>query len=190
MAGAYPPLGVTRISYCPAHSGAIKNSFCPAGGLIAEQRGSAESSRQRPARRTRPGAGSCGAGAGLRSGIRDKVVDLDAAGTKANIFDDQWLGTLLATGILGFFGWLWLFKRTVWTIRAAEANATTSYRGWLLASIAAGDRGVRGWHAHVRRLRLHPGDVPVFHLRRHGLRARRRAADTARNARGRSIDAG
>ena len=69
-------------------------------------------------------------------GYGTQVVDLNAANVKSNFFDDQWLGTLLATGILGVFGWLWLFKRTVGRF-AAEAKRDESYRGWLLASIAA-----------------------------------------------------
>jgi polysaccharide biosynthesis protein PslJ len=120
----------------PGTLGAIKNSFMPSGGLIAEQQ-----------------AGSNLAGGGRLSkvgpalvlwkqeplfgqGYGTQVVDLNAANVKANFFDDQWLGMLLATGVLGVFAWLWLFKRTVGRF-AAEAKRDDSYRGWLLASIAS-----------------------------------------------------
>jgi polysaccharide biosynthesis protein PslJ len=64
------------------------------------------------------------------------VVDLTKGGVESNILDNQWLGTLLGTGIVGFFGWLWLFVRAVRRF-GAEAKRDDSERGWLLAAIAA-----------------------------------------------------
>jgi O-antigen ligase len=50
--------------------------------------------------------------------------------------DDQWLGTLLETGALGFAGWAWFVFRAVRRF-GAEAERDDSDRGWLLTSLAA-----------------------------------------------------
>jgi polysaccharide biosynthesis protein PslJ len=53
----------------------------------------------------------------------------------ARILDDQWLGTLLETGYLGFLAWIWLFVRSVRRlIRAASAEGDTD-DGWLLTGL-------------------------------------------------------
>ena len=120
----------------PGTIGALKHSFLPSGGLVAEQQ------KQ---------AGTVGSGriADLGPGIREwkqqplfgqgfgtRVVDPEVPGPKADILDDQWLGTLLETGIVGMFGWVWFFIRAVRRF-GAEAKRDDSERGWLLASIAA-----------------------------------------------------
>jgi O-antigen ligase len=120
----------------PGTIGALKHSFLPSGGLVAEQQ------KQ---------AGTVGSGriADLGPGIREwkeqplfgqgfgtRVVDPDIPGPKADILDDQWLGTLLETGIVGMFGWVWFFVRALRRF-GAEAKRDDSERGWLLASIAA-----------------------------------------------------
>src|SRR5207342_3526473 len=93
--------------------GAIRESFHPPGGLVAEQQASANTS----------GSGRVAdLGPGLRlweqkpiagRGYGTQVVNLNASGVQANVLDDQWLGTLLETGALGFAGWLWFFVRAV-----------------------------------------------------------------------------
>ena len=52
------------------------------------------------------------------------------------ILDDQWLGTLLDTGIAGVVAWVWLFWRFGRRM-AHEARGDPSDRGWLLAVTAA-----------------------------------------------------
>jgi O-antigen ligase len=64
------------------------------------------------------------------------VVQPTGSATSNNILDDQWLGTLLETGALGFVGWLWFFACAVRRF-GAEAKRDGSARGWLLASITA-----------------------------------------------------
>jgi O-antigen ligase len=121
----------------PGTLGAIKQSFLPAGGLIAEQK-------------SQPGESGSGRIADLGPGIREwkeqplfgqgfgtRVVDSSTIGSTANILDNQWLGTLLETGALGFFGWLWFFARVLRRF-GAEAKRDESDRGWLLATLAAG----------------------------------------------------
>jgi polysaccharide biosynthesis protein PslJ len=130
----------------PGTLGAIKNSFMPAGGLLAEQK-------------VQPGTGGSGRLADLGPGIQQwkrkpllgegygtRVVDAGFTGRpvpqgpgldpNARILDDQWLGTLIETGIVGFFGWLWFFARAIRRF-GREAKQDESERGWLLASITA-----------------------------------------------------
>jgi O-antigen ligase len=121
----------------PGTLGAIKQSFLPAGGLVAEQQ-------------SQPGESGSGRIADLGPALQEwkrqpllgqgygtRVVDLNIQGPKANILDNQWLGTLLETGIIGFFGWLWFFVRVVRRF-GKEAKRDDSDRGWLLVALAAG----------------------------------------------------
>jgi len=120
----------------PGTLGAIKNSFMPPGGLVAEQQ-------------SMPGASGSGRLADLGpalqkwkqkplvgEGFGTRVVDPSAGNLKSNILDNEWLGTLLEIGALGFFGWLWFFARVVRRL-GKEAKEDDSERGWLLVSIAA-----------------------------------------------------
>ena len=55
----------------------------------------------------------------------------------ARVLDDQWLGTLLETGYLGFLAWTWLFVGSIWRLgRGALAEGDTD-DGWLLAGFCA-----------------------------------------------------
>jgi polysaccharide biosynthesis protein PslJ len=131
----------------PGTLGAIKNSFFPAGGLIAQQQ-------------VQPGTGGSGRLADLGPGLNEwkrkpllgsgygtRVVDSTIVGSpvpegpgldpNVRILDNQWLGTLLETGFVGFIGWLWLLGRAVRRF-GREAKRDESERGWLLAAITAG----------------------------------------------------
>jgi len=121
----------------PGTLGAIKQSFMPAGGLLAEQRASANSSGSGRLADLGPALTLWEEQPVLGQGFGTQVVNLNAGGIEANIFDNQWLGTLLATGVVGFFGWLWFFVRAVRRFgRAAQQD--DSERGWLLTCFAAG----------------------------------------------------
>jgi hypothetical protein len=121
----------------PGTLGAIKQSFMPSGGLVAEQHASANSSGSGRLADLGPGLRLWREQPLLGQGYGTQVVNLQAAGIEANIFDDQWLGTLVGTGLLGFSGWLWLFVRSVRRF-GREAKRDDSERGWLLAAITAG----------------------------------------------------
>jgi hypothetical protein len=120
----------------PGTLGAIKQSFLPAGGLVAEQHASANSSGSGRLADLGPALARWREQPMLGQGYGTQVVDLTKAGVDANIFDDQWLGTLLATGLVGVSGWLWLFIRSVRRF-GREAKKDDSERGWLLAAITA-----------------------------------------------------
>jgi O-antigen ligase len=120
----------------PGTLGAIKQSFNPAGGLIAQQKASANSSGSGRLADLGPALTLWEAQPVFGQGYGTQVVNVNARGVEANIFDDQWLGTLLATGAVGFVSWLWLFFRVIRRC-AAEAKRDKSERGWLLTAIAA-----------------------------------------------------
>jgi O-antigen ligase len=61
---------------------------------------------------------------------------LEKPQTNALILDDQWLGTLLESGLVGALGWLWLFALFV-TRLGREARRDTSDRGSLLVAACA-----------------------------------------------------
>jgi O-antigen ligase len=121
----------------PGTLGAIKNSFFPPGGLLAEQRGSADSSGSGRLADLGPALELWTHQPVLGQGYGTNVVNPDAGGIEANIFDDQWLGTLLATGLVGFLGWAWFFVRAVRRF-GKEAARDQSERGWLLTALTAG----------------------------------------------------
>jgi hypothetical protein len=52
------------------------------------------------------------------------------------ILDNQWLGTLLETGLVGVLAWIWLFRRFLKKVNA-EARRDQSDRGWLLTALSA-----------------------------------------------------
>jgi polysaccharide biosynthesis protein PslJ len=121
----------------PGTLGAIKQSFLPAGGLLAEQS-------------SMPGESGSGRIADLGpaldewkrqplfgQGFGTRIVDPIPNGPRANILDNQWLGTLLEMGVVGFFAWIWFFARVIRRC-GKEAKEDDSARGWLLVSIAAG----------------------------------------------------
>ena len=136
MAGARWRRSSSRTSRCPARSARSRTrSSRPA----ASSQSSAERGleRERPARRPRSGASELWTRQPLLGqGYGTNVVDPDAGGIEANIFDDQWLGTLLATGIVGFVGWVWFFVRAIRRF-GREAKRDASERGWLLTAITA-----------------------------------------------------
>jgi polysaccharide biosynthesis protein PslJ len=121
----------------PGTLGAIKQSFLPAGGLIAEQKAQPGESGSGRIADISPALQEWRRQPVLGQGFGTRVVDANVQGPKANILDNQWLGTLLETGAVGFFGWLWFFARAVRRF-GREAKKDDSARGWLLASLAAG----------------------------------------------------
>jgi hypothetical protein len=120
----------------PGTIGTLTGAFVPKGGIVAEQAA---------------GAGTYGSGriADLGPGLHDakqhllfgqglgtRLTDRSEARVNAPILDDQWLGTLLETGILGVVAWVWLYGRFYRRMmRAARADDTA--RGWLLGGLAA-----------------------------------------------------
>lgn len=119
----------------PGTIGTLQSSFFPEGGLIASQnqnagsRGSGRVADLGPALDEWSQQPVLGQGYSTRLTGRDQVQN-------AAILDNQWLKTLLETGVAGLVGWLWLFlgfvRRT-----GRRARKDMSDYGWLLAAISA-----------------------------------------------------
>jgi len=130
-----PALVVVHVAL-PGTLGSIKNSFMPPGGLVKQQQSQAGDSGSGRIADLGPGLREWRQKPFVGEGFGTRVVDTSDPRPKTNILDDQWLGTLLETGALGFIGWLWFFIRVVRKL-GKEAKRDESPRGWLLASIAA-----------------------------------------------------
>jgi hypothetical protein len=114
----------------PGAIGTLKESFMPKGGLVKEQTaggvGSGRVASLGPALDRFSREPLLGQGFGTRI--------TEGVGKNSPILDDQWLGTLVETGLLGFGGWLWLFLRVIRRYGRA-AKRDLGHRGWLLAAI-------------------------------------------------------
>jgi polysaccharide biosynthesis protein PslJ len=118
----------------PGALGTLRNSFFPQGGLVAQQElhpGTRGSGRLAD---VGPSLKEWSARPLLGEGYATRVVD----GVHANapILDDQWLKTLLETGLLGIFAWVWLFGRGIRRMARAARDDPTP-RGLLCGAIAA-----------------------------------------------------
>jgi hypothetical protein len=118
----------------PDAASALRKAFAPPGGIVSEQTG-------------RPGIGSSGRLADLAPSLREfeqrpllgqgfgtRVVGGERSSSL--LLDNQWLGTLLETGLIGALALLWVFARF---LRAAgrASRGDRSARGSLLVALAA-----------------------------------------------------
>jgi len=132
--GVLPLLVVVHLAL-PGTLGSLKDGFFPSGGIIAQQkegagtRGSGRIADLGPSLKEWRRQPFLGQGFGTR--VVDKVNN------NANILDDQWLGTLLETGAVGFFAWLWLFARYGRRLGRAAKEATDDSDALLLSCFTA-----------------------------------------------------
>ncbi len=61
----------------------------------------------------------------------------DEAADNAIILDDQWLDTLLETGLLGVLAWMWLFGRAIRRLGIRAKLERNTREGWLPVALAA-----------------------------------------------------
>jgi O-antigen ligase len=121
----------------PGTLGTLKNSFFPSGGIVSEQQGCIGC----------PGQGRL-ADLGFAldqwarsplfgQGYGTRVVDFSRPGTiSSQILDDQWLGSLIETGLVGVIALLWLYIAAFRRF-ARAANKDTRDGGWLLVALAS-----------------------------------------------------
>lgn len=69
-------------------------------------------------------------------GFGTRLPSEDDSVVNARILDDEWLGTLLEVGAVGFLAFLWLYVRAVRRLARRAREDTGSY-GWLLTGLAA-----------------------------------------------------
>ncbi|MGD9570372.1 MAG: O-antigen ligase family protein [Thermoleophilia bacterium] len=118
----------------PGTLGSLKKSFFPEGGLIADQERAAG---QRGAGRVAdlgPAFDELAKSPAFGQGYGTRITDADRA--NAQILDNQWLKTLLETGVIGALGWFWLIVAIVRRLgRAAKEDPSPD--GWLPTACAA-----------------------------------------------------
>lgn len=119
----------------PATLGSIKNSFFPPGGLIEEQQSSVGTRGQGRIADIQPALEEVAREPLLGQGFGTRPVTDNLYGS-LEILDNQWLGILLETGVIGTFAWTWLFLRFL-PRSGRAAKEDPSPRGLLLAAITA-----------------------------------------------------
>jgi hypothetical protein len=129
-----PVLFVAQIAM-PGLASTIVKSFFPKGGLVAQQaQGGATYGAGRVA----------DLGLGLKdfakrpilgSGFASRITDRAEPGYNAHRSDDQWLGTLLETGLAGTLAWVWLFVLVIRRL-GRSAKKQPGPRGLLYVALA------------------------------------------------------
>jgi len=120
----------------PGTLGTLKGAFLPKGGIVAEQSAGAGTYGSGRIADLGPGLHDAKQHLMLGQGFGTRLTDRSEEKVNAPILDDQWLGTLLETGVFGVFAWLWLLGRFYRRmLKAARADDTP--RAWLLAGLGA-----------------------------------------------------
>jgi O-antigen ligase len=142
-----PALALVHV-VAPGAIGGIRAGFFPTGGLIAQQshvfiaRGGVADDNTRLSRW----------GPSINQYLQHNPLVGDGFGTRvtgylangklnpddnATVLDDQWLGTLLETGLVGVIAWVWLFGRVIRRLVARAKEERGSPEGWLPVALAA-----------------------------------------------------
>jgi hypothetical protein len=114
----------------------LRTAFFPDGGLIAQQKGGEGTNGSGRVADLGPSLAEWSATPLLGQGYGTRITDLDDPRMNARILDNQWLGTLMEVGALGFLSLMWLFFRSVRRLSRFARRDTTPH-GWLLAGLAA-----------------------------------------------------
>jgi polysaccharide biosynthesis protein PslJ len=118
----------------PATLGPLQRSFFPSGGLIAEQRSNPDTRGSGRLADLGPSFAEWREKPLLGQGFGTRIVDRGRE--TARILDNQWLGTLLETGIVGAGALLWLFVAAIRRFSRA-AKLDDSDRGWFFTALTA-----------------------------------------------------
>jgi polysaccharide biosynthesis protein PslJ len=118
----------------PGTIGTFQQSFFPEGGLIAQQNRNAGARGSGRVADLGPALDEWSRQPVLGQGYSTRLTGRERA--NAAILDNQWLKTLLETGLAGFVGWLWLFVAFVRRTGMRAKDDMSDY-GWLLAAISA-----------------------------------------------------
>ena len=95
----------------PGTIGALKYSFFPEGGLVAEQTANVGSRGQGRLADIGPALDEFGETPSSARATATRRVEFGRQ--NAQILDNQWLSNLLETGLVGTIGWAWLFWRAI-----------------------------------------------------------------------------
>jgi hypothetical protein len=130
-----PMLAVMHIAV-PGALGGLKSAFFPPGGVVAEQQYGAGTRGSGRIADLGPGLAEWRARPWFGQGFATRISDVDDPRQNAGILDNQWLGTLLETGLAGAGMVLWLFCRAIRRLSRMAKRDDTAH-GWLLAGLAA-----------------------------------------------------
>ena len=129
------PLIVVVHFAMPGTLGGLKQSFFPEGGLLADQSTSKGSRGQGRVADLAPAIEEFKQSPILGQGYGSRVVD--GENPNAQILDNQWLGSLLETGIVGVMALILLLTRTVRRLAKAAKEEADERSGWLFTALAA-----------------------------------------------------
>jgi hypothetical protein len=130
-----PFLVVTHFA-APEAIGGLKSAFFPSGGLVAEQQTQGGMTSSNRLADIGPTLTEWSRKPAFGQGFGTRITAPRDPNLNAAILDDQWLATLLETGLFGFLSVLWL---TVSSIRrtGSAARGDPSDFGWLLVGLTA-----------------------------------------------------
>ena len=119
----------------PGALGGIWASFAPGSNLVSSQHGTpgiengrlSHYWRARVVLETDPVFGN---------GYGTRITGIGTKGANSPVFDNEWLDTIVDTGLAGVFAWLFFFGRVV-TRFARDGKHDQSARGWLLVGVSA-----------------------------------------------------
>jgi len=129
------PLVVVVHFAMPGTLGGLKQSFFPEGGLLADQSTSEGSRGQGRVADLAPAMEEFKQSPLLGQGYGTRVPD--GENPNAQILDNQWLVSLLETGLIGVLALLILFSRTVRRLARAAKEKADERSGWLYTALAA-----------------------------------------------------
>lgn len=132
---AIPVLIVAAQLFVPGSLGTARYWFTSPNAVVAEQERGAGAGQGRLAD-LGPALAEFGQEPALGQGFGTRVTGDPTHAANVQILDDQWLKTLLETGLAGTLALLWLFIAAIRQLsRAAKADHTS--RGFLLTGITA-----------------------------------------------------
>jgi O-antigen ligase len=118
----------------PGALGTVASSFFPKGGVVKEQAAANVGSGRVAS--LAPGLKEAARSPFLGEGYGTRVVD-EGPLQNATILDDQWLTTLLETGIFGLASWIWLFVAFTRRMMRRARELTGEPDAWLFAALGS-----------------------------------------------------
>ncbi len=111
----------------------IEASFFPPGGIVAQQQSHANYASKNRLSRWGPTLNEWQADPLVGEGFSTRQPALHP---ETFVLDDQWLKSLVETGILGVLGWAWLFGRSIRRL-VRQGREDDENGGWLEIALAA-----------------------------------------------------
>jgi len=121
----------------PGSLGTLWGSFFPKGGIVAQQEQGTGASGSGRLTHIGPGLSQAMQTPLFGQGYSTRVVDETSSLQNAPILDNQWLGTLLETGLLGMAAWIWLFVSFTRRMMRRAREDIAAPDAWLYAALGS-----------------------------------------------------